>query len=84
MAIVLLVPALVSVFAIQVFQHRISADYSQQQAYIVQPGDTLWQIARAYAPEHMDIRNFIYRLERINGLKGGIIHPGQQLVIPGR
>ncbi len=80
----LLVPALVLAGALQLFQQHISADYGQQQRYVVQPGDTLWQVARAYIPERMDIRAFIYRLEQVNGLKGGIIHPGQQLLIPGR
>jgi len=83
-AVILLIPVLLLTCVMHLVRQPISANNGQHETYVVQSGDTLWQVARAYIPEHMDIRAFIYQLERVNNLHGGIIHPGQQLVIPGR
>lgn len=48
---------------------------------IVQEGDTLWEIARKHNPG-MDIRKYIYLIEKRNNLSSPLIHPGQQLVLP--
>ena len=50
------------------------------QAYVVQPGDTLWSIAATrYAG---DPREGVWKLERQNQLAGTTISPGQKLVLP--
>lgn len=36
--------------------------------HTVQEGDTLWDIAQANPHDGMDIREFIYDLERMNGI----------------
>ena len=46
---------------------------------IVQPGDTLWSIARAVQPEG-DVRPLVQRLAELNG--GAQIRAGQALVLP--
>ena len=43
--------------------------------YIVRTGDTLWSIAETYAPEDMDIREYIYFIEEDNELTNKIIYP---------
>ncbi len=43
--------------------------------YIVQPGDTLWDISRAYNNMSID------KLKKLNNLKSNKIKPGQKLVI---
>ncbi len=48
-------------------------------AYIVQPGDTLWGIARSIQPEG-DVRVLVRGLARANG--GAELTVGQQLVVP--
>lgn len=48
---------------------------------IVQEGDTLWEIARTHNPG-MDIRKYIYLIEKRNNLSSPLIYPGQQLVLP--
>lgn len=50
---------------------------------VVQEGDTLWAIAKEHNPG-MDIRRYIYLIEKTNGLSSPIIFPGQVLVIPPR
>ena len=50
--------------------------------YRVKPGDTLWHIAEAHAPDGQDVRSAIATIERINDLDGGILQAGQVLEIP--
>jgi LysM repeat protein len=47
---------------------------------VVQPGDTLWSIARRLVPGG-DVRPLVDRLAAANG--GTVLQPGQQLVVPG-
>lgn len=47
--------------------------------YVVQPGDTLWAIARTLHPSG-DPRPFVDGLARANG--GSTLQPGQQLRLP--
>ena len=51
--------------------------------HVVQPGETLWQLAKEAAPD-TDPREVVDRLIRANELDGGRIIPGQQLVLHGR
>ncbi|MBI3688354.1 MAG: LysM peptidoglycan-binding domain-containing protein [Actinobacteria bacterium] len=46
----------------------------------VQPGDTLWTIARRTAPE-ADTRGMVDQLKRRNGLPDGAVRAGQRLVL---
>jgi len=49
---------------------------------VVQPGDTLWSLARQYAPS-MDPREAVYIIRTANGgIDPGRIQPGDVLLIP--
>ncbi|HEX9258260.1 MAG TPA: LysM peptidoglycan-binding domain-containing protein [Acidimicrobiales bacterium] len=48
--------------------------------YVVQPGDTLWSIARSIRPQG-DVRNLVRLLKRANGGSASL-QPGQVLVLP--
>ncbi len=48
--------------------------------HVVQPGDTLWSIARSLQPTG-DVRALVDRLAALNG--GGALQVGQRLVLPG-
>ena len=50
---------------------------------VVRPGDTLWSIARRYAPRR-DPFETIDDIRRINGINGYTVHPGQRLTLPSR
>lgn len=50
-------------------------------SHVVQPGETLWQLARQAASDE-DPREVVDRLIEANRLDGGHIIPGQQLVLP--
>lgn len=49
---------------------------------IVQPGDTLWQIASNHKPERMDTRVYIEGIVWINGLEDRGVQAGQVLKLP--
>lgn len=49
-------------------------------SYIVKPGDTLWEIAEKYCPNH-HTGNTVFKIERLNHIDGYIV-PGQVLTVP--
>ena len=49
---------------------------ASEQRYVVQPGDTLWQVATRLAPQD-DPRGVVTRLIETNRLEGATIVPGQ-------
>ena len=72
--IVLVAAVLWAVFA------RASESAGPPQAYVVQPGDSLWAIAAERYPG--DPREGVWKLRRANGLAGAAIYPGQKLLLP--
>lgn len=59
-----------------------SADHSEPIEIVVQPGDTLWQIANKYYDERFDTRLIIAHIKTHNDLAGSTIHPGETLQLP--
>jgi membrane-bound lytic murein transglycosylase D len=53
----------------------VTIDYSGHKVYTVQPGDTLWDIAKKYPG--LDIE----KIKKMNKLKDAKIMPGQKLII---
>ena len=51
----------------------------QPVVYVVQPGDTLWEIADKFNPEGTDIRHTVDELANITG--GAQLQPGQRIVL---
>ena len=49
---------------------------------IVIKGDTLWDIAKVYLPEKMDIRDFVHEIKAANNLESPFIMEGDVLHIP--
>ncbi|MBE6033897.1 MAG: LysM peptidoglycan-binding domain-containing protein [Clostridiales bacterium] len=48
----------------------------------IQSGDSLWNIARQYGPNHMDTRKIVYDICNLNNISADSIYPGQQILIP--
>jgi len=48
--------------------------------YVVQPGDTLWEIARRLSPPGRDLRYIVDRLAADSG--GPLLQPGQRIILP--
>lgn len=50
---------------------------------IVKENDTLWNIAEKEVNNHMDIREYIYTIRKINNIKNsGKLAPGQIIRLP--
>lgn len=49
---------------------------------IVDSGDTLWDICEDYAPDNMDLRDFIEKVKYVNKLTTSNLSIGTELVIP--
>ena len=48
----------------------------------VEPGDSLWSLARDYAPAYSDLQEYVEQLKSINRIRqGDLIRSGQQLII---
>jgi LysM repeat protein len=76
---VLLIAALVTLLGWSLLT-RSSDGAGKAQAYVVQPGDTLWSIAASRYGG--DPRAGVWRLQQRNGLAGTTITPGERLVLP--
>jgi len=52
-------------------------------AVVVEPGDTLWNIAERHAPD-ADRRSVIAEIRRLNHLENSTVEVGQELLLPRR
>jgi LysM repeat protein len=77
---ILLVSAALLLVAHQSWTSPKGAVPAVPSAVVVQPGDTLWSIARAVAP-HQDPRVVVDRLVERNGIRASALVPGQVLRI---
>jgi nucleoid-associated protein YgaU len=81
----LLVTLLVaSVTALPALQAGTEAAVPATTTVVVQPGQTMWELARDAVPG-ADPRETIQRIASLNSLSGAdasIVYPGQELVIP--
>jgi len=48
---------------------------------VVQPGQTLWTVARGLSAD-VDLRETVARIQELNGLTSSAVRPGQQLIVP--
>ena len=77
--------ALALVASLSVFGRGVgtaeAADPAAARVVVVQPGETLWSIARDLDPS-ADPRSVIEALKSVNHLKGQVVLPGQALTVP--
>ncbi len=48
----------------------------------VQSGDTLWDLARDFGPDHKDVREVVFEICKLNDISADSIYPGQTILIP--
>ena len=77
--LVLLVGALLLLFGEEA---ESSMGPPQITAVVVQPGDTLWEIADRFWPESADLRAVVRELVELNRLQSKVLQPGQVLQVP--
>ena len=85
----LLVASSVFLLLVVLFSGQLSADAGTSAGQqgratgvvVVQPGETLWQIAREVAPQ-ADPRETVALIRSLNGLDDSSIEAGQSIVVP--
>jgi nucleoid-associated protein YgaU len=53
-----------------------------ESTVVVESGDTLWSIATSVADAEDDVRVVVDEIQRLNGLEGSDLVPGQVLQLP--
>lgn len=59
-----------------------SAEPEHYVVVTVQPGDTLWSIARRVSEGKADLRVLTHRIQKLNSLDSAMLLPGQSLTVP--
>lgn len=54
--------------------------FEMYETYVIENGDTLWDIAKKYKPENISYREYIYKLREYNGITAEI-QPGQAIEV---
>ncbi|MFC4804337.1 LysM peptidoglycan-binding domain-containing protein [Filifactor villosus] len=62
--------------------HNSSADSREPIEFLVQHGDTLWNISLNYKPEGMDTREYIRQIMYANSMKDSLIKVGETIYLP--
>jgi hypothetical protein len=78
--------AAVVVAAITLLGTQASADgpvgAQEVVRHVVQPGETLWQIAESVAAPSQDVRDVVFDLVQLNELPDAGLMAGQVIVVP--
>lgn len=56
--------------------------FAVTERVLVQPGDSLWEIATEYKPNGMDTREYIYQIIQLNDLRGHTLQSGIVIDVP--
>lgn len=67
----IIVIILLSIYAIILRVNEKQIDYTEEN-YTVKSGDTLWSIAKEYANEHEDLREYIYKIKKVNNITSNL------------
>ena len=49
--------------------------------YTISKGETLWSIAKRYKQDNQDIRDYIYKIEKLNNMTSAMVYEGQTIKI---
>lgn len=75
--------ALALVFLLLLAQRVHAGDTAvPTESYRVVSGDTLWDLADERTEPGEDIRSTVRSIQRVNDLDGGLITPGQIILLP--
>jgi len=84
--VVLWFVAVVMIAAAVLVTSRAAADgpvsAQQVERHVVQPGETMWQIASVIAEPGEDVRDVVFDLVRLNELPDAGLMAGQVIVVP--
>jgi hypothetical protein len=80
----ILAAVVVAVLTLVASQASADAPVGAQEVvrHVVQPGETLWQIAESVAAPSQDVRDVVVDLVALNELPGAGLMAGQVIVVP--
>lgn len=81
----LTVMMLVTSFAVSGLFNLIEVHSTEEAKYVevdVVEGDTLWDLAKEYGSDKLDIREIIYDICQVNNIKASDLRAGQTILIP--
>jgi hypothetical protein len=81
LAFFLLMASLASAVLFTTASRASDPDTGPAPTVVVQPHDTLWSIATRTAPRR-DPYAAVAEIQRLNGLDGYVVHPGETLILP--
>jgi len=61
---------------------ELSQSVMLYEIHIVDSGQSLWTIARQYAPAHVDVREYVNEIQILNQLDTNVLFLGQRLLLP--
>lgn len=70
-----------AIWAIIMLCTPVKGGQTEYETYIIQPGDTLWEICEEKFPDE-DPRKAIYEIKKINGMKTSEIRAFQKIEVP--
>jgi len=59
-----------------------SASLEQYNIVNVEHGDTLWNIACEYGPDHMDVRQIVHDICDVNEISADQLAAGSKIIVP--
>ncbi|WP_235941386.1 LysM peptidoglycan-binding domain-containing protein [Paenibacillus puerhi] len=78
----LLVSGVMMLFGGDADAYAAESQPSSHVSIVVNSGDTLWGIASEYKSSNASIREYIYEIKKLNGLKDSSLRSGQKLLLP--
>lgn len=67
----IIVIILLSIYAIILRINEKQINYTEIE-YTIESGDTLWSIAEEYANENEDLREYIYKIKKVNNITSNL------------
>lgn len=68
-----------TIYAVWTRLNETNVEYTEE-TYVVQTGDTLWDIAEEYCSEHQSINEYIYKVKQVNNISSDL-KAGQTIII---
>ncbi len=63
------------------YANNTSGSESNQTIH-AERGDSLWTIAESHKPDNTNIRSYIHKIKKLNGMDNSLIREGQKLILP--
>lgn len=67
---------------VQAISARLGAVATPSIQVDVEPGDSLWSLAREYPIAGLSTNEVVNRIRELNDLDSSLLHPGEQLMVP--